>query len=103
TADPADFFEVLLSSETVPEPGRAHSVRSNLARLRNSAIDAALKRHRDSPTVDHRAAVLALIQSEAPFVPLMYGPTIYVHSRRVRNFTPPAIGFPNFANIEVVD
>lgn len=103
TSDPADFLEALLSSELVPEPNRVLTTRSNLSRLRSPVIDAALKRHRDSPTIDNRAAVLALAHSEAPFVPLMYGPTIYVNSRRVRNFTPPAIGFPNFAQIEIVD
>lgn len=103
TPDPADFLDALLSSEMVPEPGRPHSTRSNLSRLRSAGIDALLKRHRESPSAESRAAVLTLVTSEAPFVPLMYGPTIYVNSRRVRNFTPPAIGFPSFAQIEVAD
>jgi ABC-type transport system substrate-binding protein len=101
TADPADFLETLLSSEQVPEVGRGNVIRSNFSRLRSAPMDAALKRHREHPTVDNRAAVVALVREEAPLVPLMYGPTIFVQSRRVRNFTPPPVGMPSFANVEL--
>jgi ABC-type transport system substrate-binding protein len=80
TPDPADFFEALLWSKMCD--GDSHS---NLSHWRNETMDAALMRFREEPTDENRREIHRLVRDEAPLVPLIYGQSVVVHSRRMRN------------------
>ncbi len=80
TPDPADFFETLLSSKNCQ--GDRHS---NLSRWKSPAMDAALARFREQPTEDNKRVLNQLVRDEALFVPLIYGQSVVLHSRKIRN------------------
>lgn len=101
TLDPADYLEGNLSSELVPTLDSPLVNRANRSRWRSAAMDAALARYREQRSEEARAAVLRLIAEEVPLVPLMYGPTVVVHSWRVQNFEPSPLGLPNLATVDV--
>lgn len=44
---------------------------------------------------------LDLSAEKVPRFPIMYGPTIAVHSYRLQGFEPTAIGFPRFSELDV--
>lgn len=96
TPDPADFFEALLWSKMTE--GVNHS---NLSRWRNAAMDAALARFRDQPTDENRRAIHKLIREEAPLLPLTYGQSVVMHSRRIRNLLVSATGVLSLAGVSM--
>ena len=96
TADPADFYEALLWSESVG--GDNHS---NYGRWKDPATDHALSRYRSAPTDMHRQAIDRIIREEVPFIPLMYGQSTAVHVRRLRNVAISPIGILPIADIAV--
>lgn len=101
TADPADFLEANLSSRSIPEPGKSPAIRANMSRWRDSQIDALLARYREDPSEGNKVAVLERVGEEVPLLPLMYGPTIAVHSWRLKGFSPSPIGFPIFSRLDL--
>jgi ABC-type transport system substrate-binding protein len=94
TPDPADFFEALLWSKMCE--GENHS---NHSRWKNPAMDAALMRFRESPTDENKRAIHQLVREEAPLVPLIYGQSVIVHSRRMRNVVATATGVISLAAV----
>ena len=87
TPDPADFFEALLWSKMCE--GDNHS---NHSRWKHTGMDAALARFRDNPSEDNKREIHRIVREEAPLVPLIYGQSVVVHSRKMRNVSVSATG-----------
>jgi ABC-type transport system substrate-binding protein len=96
TPDPADFFEALLWSKMCE--GENHS---NHSRWKNATMDAALTRFRTIPSEENKRELHRLVSTEAPLVPLIYGQSVVVHSRKVRNVTVTATGVVSLAGVTV--
>ena len=96
TPDPADFYETLLSSKNCE--GERHS---NLSRWKSPAMDVALARFREFPTEEHKRQINQLIRDEAPLVPLIYGQSVVVHSRKVRNVALTPTGLLTLSGVTV--
>jgi ABC-type transport system substrate-binding protein len=101
TLDPVDFLEATLGSESIPAPDRKIVIGANLSRWRSRETDDALAHLRQEPRDDVRATLLKRIADEVPLLPLIYGPTIYAHSWRVKNFTAVPLGIPPFAELDL--
>ncbi len=101
TLDPVDFLETALGSESIPSPDRKIASGYNLSRWRNRETDEALAQLREEPRDEVRAQLLRRIADEVPLLPLMYGPTIYAHAWRVKNFTAAPLGIPSFAELDL--
>ena len=97
TPDPADFLDALLRSDRVA----IGAVSYNVSRFRSEAMDAALDTFRRDPGAANRNAVMALLNSEVPLLPLMYGPNVVVHANRVRNVAVSPLGVPYFEKFDV--
>ena len=87
TADPADYLDSQLSSRQVPDPDNM-VVSGNVARYKSEAIDAALDDYRRDPSMDSEATLYELLSEQVPLFPIMYGPTIYASSWRLKGFKP---------------
>lgn len=96
TPDPADFFEALLWSKMCE--GDNHS---NHSRWKSAAMDAALARFREQPTEANKAELHRMVREEAPLVPLIYGQSVVVHTRRMRNVAVSATGVLSLAGVTV--
>lgn len=96
TPDPADFFETLLYSKNFE--GERHS---NLSRWKSPVMDAALARFRAQPTEEHKRQINQIIRDEAPLVPLIYGQSVVVHSRKIRNVSMNATGVLTLSAVTV--
>src|SRR5262249_8293675 len=96
TPDPADFFEALLWSKMCE--GENHS---NHSRWKDAATDAALARFRADPTEENKNAIHRLVAEQAPLVPLIYGQSTVVHSRKIRNVSMSATGVVSLASVTV--
>jgi len=94
TPDPADYYEALLWSKMAE--GVNHS---NHSRWRNPAADQALMRFREAPTEENKRQIDRLVREEAPLVPLIYGQSVVVHSRRIRNVSVSATGLLSLASV----
>lgn len=101
TPDPADFLEANLHSEHIQSPNERGVGHINLARFRSPAMDAALRRFREDPTYEHRAAVLQIVVREMPLLPVMYGPTVVVSAWRVKNVDVSPLGVPHFEQFDL--
>jgi ABC-type transport system substrate-binding protein len=102
TPDPADFLESNLHSEHIQSPNAGRGVgHINLARFRSAAMDEALRRFREDPTPENRAAVLQIVAREVPLLPLMYGPTVVVSAWRVKNVDVSPLGVPHFEHFDI--
>ncbi len=102
TPDPADFLEANLHSEHIQTVGAGRGVgHINLARYRSGAMDEALRRFREDPTLENRSAVLQLVAREVPLLPLMYGPTVVVSAWRVKNVDVSPLGVPHFEHFDI--
>lgn len=94
TPDPADYYEALLWSKMTE--GDNHS---NHSRWKNAAADEALIRFRDAPTDENKRQLDSLVREEAPLVPLIYGQSLVVHSRKIRNVSVSATGLLSLASV----
>lgn len=94
TPDPADYFEALLWSKMCE--GENHS---NHSRWKNRVMDEALMRFREAPTEENKREIHRLVREEAPLVPLIYGQSVVVHSRKIRNVTMTATGVLSLAGV----
>lgn len=96
TADPADYFEALLSSHAI-----GNATFANYARWTSPATDALLARFRVDPSDENRREIERVIAEEVPFLPLVHGQSSAVHTRRVRNVTVTATGSMSLASVVV--
>lgn len=96
TPDPADYFEALLWSKMCE--GENHS---NHSRWKNPMMDAALARFREQPNEGNKRAIHQLVQEEAPLLPLIYGQSVVVHSRRMRHVNASATGVLSLSGVTV--
>lgn len=97
TPDPVDFLEAILRSDRVAIGAAAY----NVSRFRSAAMDAALDAFRRDPSAANRNQVLAILNSEVPLLPLMYGPNVVVHANRVRNVAVSPLGVPYFEKFDI--
>jgi hypothetical protein len=74
---------------------------SNHSRWRNAEMDAALARFRETPSEDKKRGLHRLVRDEAPLVPLIYGQSVVLHSRRMRNLAVSATGVLTLAGVTV--
>ncbi|HEX7830410.1 MAG TPA: ABC transporter substrate-binding protein [Thermoanaerobaculia bacterium] len=96
--DPAEFYESLLHSAQV---STKHQYLSNLARWNKPEMDAALVAHRADPSSANRKVITDMIENEAILVPLVYGASTAIRSRKVKNVhITPANHLP-FADVEL--
>ena len=103
TLDPIDFLDSVLSPKAIPIPEEAVSIHANLSRWSDAEIEGLLRRYRQEPSDENLTEILDRVASEVPFLPLMYGSIIYVHSWRVRNFQPTALGLTAFHRLSLAD
>lgn len=102
TPYPADFLDSILGSWAVPEKEGDILTRTNLSRWRSEEMDAALEKYRAMPSNDARKReIVRLLREELPFVPLMYGPTVTVHTSRVFGISQEFQAYPSFAMLEL--
>jgi ABC-type transport system substrate-binding protein len=95
--DPAEFYESILSSAQVPS---AAEYRSNQARWSDPATDAALAAYRADPTPANRKVISDLIEQQAIMIPLIYGASTAIRSRKVKNFPITPSGHVAFAEVD---
>ncbi|HUR83155.1 MAG TPA: ABC transporter substrate-binding protein [Thermoanaerobaculia bacterium] len=96
TPDPADYFEALLWSKMCE--GDNHS---NHSRWKHAGMDAALARFRENPSEENKRDIHRIVRDEAPLVPLIYGQSVVVHSRKMRNVAVSATGVIALSGITV--
>ncbi|HJW92734.1 MAG TPA: ABC transporter substrate-binding protein [Thermoanaerobaculia bacterium] len=96
TPDPADFFEALLWSKASDGDNRTNS-----SRWKNAPTDAALMQFREYPTEENKREIHRLVRDEAPLLPLIYGQSVVVHSRKVRNVSASATGVLSLATVTI--
>jgi len=101
SADPAEFLEVQLHTRSVPQTGKSPAVRGNMARWSDTETDALLDRYRLDGREENKRAILERVAQQVPLLPLMYGPSIAVCAWELAGFTPTAIGFPRFADMDL--
>jgi ABC-type oligopeptide transport system substrate-binding subunit len=101
SADPAEYLEVNLHSQAMPQTGKSPSVRHNLARWNDAEADAALERYRRDGREEGRQAILKRLSDEVPLLPLMYGPSIAVCAWNLTGFTPTVIGHTRFGDVDL--
>ena len=97
TPDPADYLEAILRSDRL----KIGAMSYNVARFRSAAMDAALDSFRRDPSAANRNAIMGLLNSEVPLLPLMYGPNVVVHANRVRNVAVSPLGVPYFEKYDI--
>jgi ABC-type transport system substrate-binding protein len=101
TADPVDFLEANLSSESIPAPGASPVNRANRSRWRSREMDEALRQYRQDRSDLPRQRILELLREEVPLLPLMYGPAVVVHSWKVIGFEPSPLGLADFSRVDL--
>jgi len=101
TLDPADYLDANLSSELIPTLDAPPVNRANRSRWRDREMDQNLARFREQRSEEARTAVLKRMSDQVPLLPIMYGPTVVVHSWRVQNFEPSPLGLPSLASVDV--
>ena len=101
TLDPVDFLQASLGSESIPSPLRKTTEAGNLSRWSSPEMDETLARLREEPRDDLRAALLKKVGEEAPFLPLLYGATIFAHTWKLKGFKPSPLGKASFAELDL--
>ena len=95
--DPAEFYESILSSAQVPSGGE---YRSNQARWADPKTDAALAVYRADPSPANRKVISDLIENQAIMIPLIYGASSAIRSRKVKNFHIAPSGHVAFGEVD---
>lgn len=104
SGDPADFLNSLLHSSNVPEPPDRNPTAANMARWRDPDADALIAAIRSSGDPERMRELIRLTGERAPFLALMYGPSVTVLNRRVHAFEPHPLNiYPTFAELELED
>lgn len=96
--DPAEFYESLLSSTQV---STRDQYLSNLARWRRPEMDRALATYRADPSPENRKAITDMIDREAILLPLVYGSSSAVRTRKVKNVYVSPAGHVRFADVQL--
>jgi peptide/nickel transport system substrate-binding protein len=96
--DPAEFYESLLSSSQISTP---HQYMSNLARWRRPEMDSALAAYRADPSPANRKIITEMIDREAILLPIVYGSSSAVRTRKVKNVYVSPAGHVRFADVMV--
>ncbi len=96
--DPAEFYESLLSSAQV---STRDQYLSNLARWRRPEMDAALAAYRADPSPANRKTITEMIDREAILLPLVYGSSTAVRTRKVKNVYVSPAGHVRFADVQL--
>lgn len=102
TMDPHDFLEALLAEDRIMRADN-RAVACNMGRLRSAAMDLALARFRGAREAQNLAAIVDVLNREAPLVPLMYGPAAAAHTYRVRHFKPSPLWYVPVERLDVDD
>lgn len=101
SGDPGDFVTSLVHSECIPAPPEINPAAANLGRWRHPEADALVAEIRRGES-EAMARLVRLVGEDAPMMPLMYGPSVTVMSRRVRAFEPHPLNiYPLFAELEL--
>jgi ABC-type transport system substrate-binding protein len=102
--DPGDFLEVSLASRSIPERGKSQAVRSNFARWDDAEADWLLAHYLEHGDEATKLAILRRVAREAPLLPLIYGPSLAVHTPRLHGFTPMPIAYHNrFCGVDLLE
>ncbi len=101
-SDPADFLETILAPDSVPSGGQ-HLIDGNLSHWKSDAVKAAIDRFAEDSSEAAKQAILEILKTETPMLPLIYGPTIFVYSLRVVEFKPSPLGIPEFGKMKLAD
>jgi ABC-type transport system substrate-binding protein len=98
--DPAEFYESLLSSAQVSTDSQ---YLTNQARWKSAETDAALAAYRVDPSPANRKIISAMIEREAILIPLIYGASTAIRSRKVKGFPITPSGHVVFADVGMFD
>jgi oligopeptide transport system substrate-binding protein len=96
--DPAEFYDLLLSSTQISTP---EQYLSNLARWRRPEMDAALAAYRADASPANRKVITEMIDREAILLPLVYGSSTAVRTRKVKGVHVSPAGHVRFADVEL--
>ena len=96
--NPSEFYELLLSSSQV---STGLQYLSNLARWRRPEMDAALAAYRADPSPANRKVITDMIEREAILLPLVYGSSTAVRTRRVKGVYVSPAGHVRFADVQL--
>ena len=72
-----------------------------MSRYKSDERDAALAKYRQDGSERLLQEVMDIVSKDAPCCPLFHGPTLIVHSWRLRNVAVSAIGMPDLISAEV--
>ncbi|MFV8753344.1 ABC transporter substrate-binding protein [Nannocystaceae bacterium ST9] len=99
TPDAIDFLTALLSSRRIPRPELKMASTTNMASFGEREMDKRLlAAQKDGKAMP---AVLELFEEQRPYLPLMYGANVAVHSWRIRNFELDPRGIPSFGELDL--
>jgi ABC-type transport system substrate-binding protein len=101
TADPADFFDAILSSAMIPTVAKMTPTSNNVSRWSYPPMDAALAAFRSDPSEANRAAIVQIVADEMPLLPLIHGKSVTVYGRRVRGFEPSPLNRQPLSKLEL--
>ena len=99
--DAVEFLTALLSSKRVPRPGTPMASTTNLGGYADAEMDLRLAAAAHDP--DKILGVLERIEEDKPLVPLMYGASVAVHTRRLDDFDLDPRGIPDIAALSLRD
>ena len=54
---------------------------------------------REAPTEENKRQIDRLVREEAPLVPLIYGQSVVIHSRKIRNVSVSATGVLSLSSV----
>jgi ABC-type transport system substrate-binding protein len=101
TPDAYDYLVATLHSGSVPLAGQANAVANNMARYRSEKMDGLLERYRKAGTPAVLSEIMARLHEDIPLCPLFYGPSIVVHSWRLRDVELSNVGIPQLAEAKL--
>lgn len=102
SGDPGDFLTSLVHSAYIRDHANPSAAASNLGRWRSRLADDLVEHIRAGGGRDRVAKLIELVGHEAPLIPLMYGPSVTIMSRRVRAFEPHPLNiYPLFSELEL--
>ena len=99
TPDSFDFLAALLSSRRIPRPELKMASTTNMASFGDREMDKRLGAAQSNDQATQ--AVLELFEDQRPYLPLMYGANVAVHSWRIRNFELDPRGIPTFCELDL--
>lgn len=101
TPDAYDFLAATLHSGSIPLPDQANASANNMSRYRSDAMDELLERYRKSGSTETLSAIMQRLGEDIPLCPLFYGPSIVVHSWRLRDIELSNVGIPQLADAKI--